>query len=434
MKKLLMSSVALCGLTLASPALADNVSELGGLDMTIGGYYKGYAAFVDQDEAAGLEARSFDWLQNTEVDFNGEVTLDNGLTVGAHIEGEADSDDSFEIEESYAYFAGAWGRINAGAENGAVYLLQVDAPSADANYDGIRQYVQPINYNVAFGAPTSAFGGALGVTTLGTTLGGTSFVDVDGSGALSANDVVVNSSAAFSDFLVFDYDDDISGYSNKATYMTPVFNGFQAGVSYTFENDDDARSLEGVHAEDEAGDYGETYEIAARYEGQFNAVGFAVGGGYSHSELEEDAVIAFTDADADGVQDAGEATFGVRDDRKSWNVGLDIDVAAFGIGVAYVEDDLGIDDGGDRDTLVVGVDYTNGPWKLGASYYNQDQELDFLTGTSDELETDRYTGGVVYTYGPGMTFRGSISYTDHESSSLNDVEATSVLLGTQINF
>ena len=50
--------------------------------------------------------------------------------------------DTFEIEESYAYFSGAWGRVNFGSEDGAAFLLQVAAPSADANIDGLRQQVQ----------------------------------------------------------------------------------------------------------------------------------------------------------------------------------------------------------------------------------------------------------------------------------------------------
>ena len=34
------------------------------------------------------------------------------------------------------------------------YLLQVSAPSADENIDGIRQYVQPVNYGAEFNAAT----------------------------------------------------------------------------------------------------------------------------------------------------------------------------------------------------------------------------------------------------------------------------------------
>ena len=61
------------------------------------------------------------------------------------------------------------------------------------------------------------------------------------------------------------------------------------------------------------------------------------------------------------------------------------------------------------------------------------------TYTVKDLETERYTGGVVYNYGPGMSFRGSVSYIEHEAAGIggagvNDVDATSFVLGTQINF
>ena len=63
------------------------------------------------------------------------------------------------------------------------------------------------------------------------------------------------------------------------------------------------------------------------------------------------------------------------------------------------------------------------------------------------LTLTRYAGGVTYTYGPGMTFRGSIGYIEHEgdgiggvtdstgtTTNVDDAEATYFALGTQINF
>lgn len=413
MKKLLLSSVALCGLAFAAPAMAGDHD--GGVKLDLGGFYKGYLTYIDQDTSAGLEERNLDWLQSTEIHIGGETTLDNGLTIGTHFEFEVDGDESADVQESYAYFSGAYGRINTGAENGAVYLLQVAAPSADSNVDGIRQYVNPVNYAI-----TDYSGMADGFTT-GEFIGAPA-VNFAGTGTVSL-------------FTELDYDDDVSGYSNKITYLTPVFpvfSGFQAGFSYTPENDGSNRELDGVHADDNAGQYGDVYEIALRYAGEFDGFGVALGGGFTHNQLEADIAagsIYIEDGTTAGFQAAEDTNIGL-DDRQSWNVGMDLDISAFGLGVAYVADDMGIDGNADRDTVVVGLDYTNGPWKLGASYLNQQQEL---IGT-DELDTDRYTGGVVYTYGPGMTFRGSISYIDHETDTLGDVEATSVLLGTQINF
>lgn len=369
MKKLLLSSAAVAmGLAFAAPA-----AKAQGVTLDLGGHMKGYVGYVDQDTATGTENREIDWFRETEIHFTGETTLDNGLTVGFHAEADADGADSFTLDESYAYFSGSWGRVNAGEEDGAAYLLQVAAPSADSNIDGLRQYINPINYDA-----TANFTGA------------------------DINDG-------------YDYDNDVARNAEKLTYLTPVMNGFQGGVSFTPDLGSNSvdnpgttaqGSLYSSNLDDVAGQYGEVYEFAGRYEGQFDNVGFTAGAGYSHADLEEDA--------------------GTQDDFQEWNVGLDIDVAAFGLGVVYTENNNGQDTNDENDTIVVGLDYTTGPFKLGASYLNNDND-------NTDVETDRYTGGVVYTYGPGMTFRGSISHIEHDTTGA-DMDATSFLVGTQINF
>lgn len=366
MKKVLLSSAALATLAFAAPAFAQEES---GVKLDLGGHFKGYGVYVDQDENTGEEARSLDILRDTEVHFSGETTLDNGLTVGAHVEAEADDGDSFAVDESYAYFSGSWGRVNFGAEDGAAFLLQVAAPSADSNYDGIRQFVQPLNTAVLAGGQTTAL------------------------------------SATYDDGL--DYDQDVSGKSDKLTYLTPVFSGFQAGVSYTPEVRDASRALNGVDDDESSTtEFGDAFDVAVRYEGAFDGFNLNAGAGYSHAAVEDD-----TSAE----------------DREAWNAGVDLDIGSWGLGVAYTNDDLGSDDD-DVTTWVVGADYTTGPFTLGASYLSQDDEV----GT--DVDTDRWTGGVVYSYGPGMTFRGTVSNVNHEIDGLDDVDATAVMVGTQINF
>lgn len=442
MKKLLLST-AVCGLAFAAaPAYAED----GGVKLGLGGFYKGYVSFVDQDETPddsttvgdqSESAHEIDWLQDTEVHFTGETTLDNGLTVGAHIEAMADGGE-FTSQESYAYFSGAWGRINAGAEDGAVYLLQVAAPSADSNVDGLRQYINGVNYDVMNEADTATatFGSFVGLLldqnfTAAQVVGESSVVGQDVLAITTADTWLVGRG-----YGTFDYDNAITGYSNKLTYLTPVLNGFQAGVSYTPDvsySDDSANRFE-----DEAGagesDYGDSYEAAARYEGQFNAVGVTLGAGYAFSDLQEAEVdLAYRDTNDNGAINVGtDEVVATTDDRQAWNLGGALTYGPVGFGVTYMNDDMGVDGDADRDTWAFGVDYTTGPFKLGASYYMQSQEV----FSSDEIDTDRYTGGIVYTYGPGMTFRGSVSYVEHDSpvSYAEDAEATSVLLGTQINF
>ncbi|MCB1650843.1 MAG: porin [Alphaproteobacteria bacterium] len=409
MKKVLLSTAAIAGLAMvASPAQAQ-------VKLDLGGFFKGYGAYVSQDDTDGAatDANKVGVVRHTEVHFGGETTLDNGLTVGAHIETEADGGNGFEVEESYVYFSGGWGRVNFGAEDGAQYLLQVSAPAADDNIDGIRQFVQPVNYAVL----------------VDTSAGNTLFATAAANG--------------------FDYETNATGYSDKLTYLSPIMNGFQLGLSWTPDVSSTSGSpltvqtayapdFTGVLTDDQVNTFGAAFEGGLRYEGQFNNVGVIAGAGYTHMDLESKRA-----AGAFAVGDA-------QDDRTVWNVGLDLDIGPFGIGASYSEDDYGdtvasVTGGnptgtkGDEETLVVGVDYTTGPFKLGASYMNQDgtQNITGLLG-NDGVETDRYTGGVVYTYGPGMTFRGSVSYIEHDNvaglPSGDNVDATSVLIGTQINF
>lgn len=354
MKKLLLASVAVSSLAFAAaPAHADIALELGG-------YFNGYGAFVDQDETTGTNVNQFDIIRSTEVHIGGETTLDNGLTVGAHMEFQTDMGDAAALDESYVYFAGNWGRVNFGGEDGAGYLLQVAAPSADSSVDGIHQLVQP------FATSGGLTGGNL------------------------------------------DYDMDPSGHSDKLTYLSPVFSGFQAGLTYSPDSDN-ADDLEGVGTSTTGATAAtqETVELAGRYEGQFQNVGVIAGAGYSY-----------------GNTQGGTPGTGVND-REIWNVGLDLDISAFGIGASYTNDNNASDDN-DVDTLVVGADYTNGPFKVGASYLNQD--------TDNSTEIDRYTGGVTYEYGPGMSFRGSVQYVDQNNTGSSDANGTAVLLGTMVKF
>ena len=379
MKKLL-STAAVCGLVAfaATPAAAQ-------IEVSIGGHTKNYVGWMDMDTTANAEEKNFDMLRESEVHFNAVGIADNGLEYGFHVEMEVDASDSGNtIEESYLFLSGDWGRVNLGSEDGANYLLQVAAPSADSNIDGIRQHVQPVDYTIAQTAAANAAG------------------------------AVSNPNGVFEGF---DYDNDETGKAQKITYLSPVMNGFQAGLSYTPDVLDDEASgpsfsnaLTGFNRDDQANTFEHGYDLGLRYEGTFNNVGVAFGGGYTHVSRD--------------TPTAG------NDDLDEWNVGLDLDIGAFGIGAVYTEENRGLDDG-DADVVVLGVDYTTGPFKLGASWYNNDTDQ---PGAATDIDTDRFTGGVIYTAAEGLTFRGSISHIEHEQSGVSDGDATSFLGGIQFNF
>lgn len=344
MNKLMLGAAAVA-LTLAvSPAFAADDS---GVKLGLGGYFKGYVNYSDEDSA-----KAVDFLRDTEVHFGGETTLDNGLTVGAHIEATADGADAFGVDESYVYFAGSWGRVNAGREDGAAYLLQVAAPSADDNIDGIRQFINPVSF---------------------------------------LGDVSV------------DYANDYAKSADKITYLSPVFSGFQAGVSYATE---DGSATSGGNRSSASGVASDVMEGAVRYEGMVGSVGLIAGAGYTT---------------------AGDNDF------DQWNTGVDLDIGAFGLGAVYTTAEEG---DAEVDTWAIGTDYTTGPFKLGASYLNADGDAS-VSGLNVSGDLDRYAAGVVYSYGPGMTFRGSVGYTDVDASAgafTGSEDATTVTIGTQVNF
>ena len=375
MKNILLSTAALAGLAfVAAPALADEPA----LQLGLGGYVSGYAVYTDQDEPTNTEFRKFDFRKDTEVQLNGEVALDNGITAGAHMELLADRSDTSSVEESYMYLSSSWGRVNFGEEDGIAYLIQVAPPTADDKVDGARPDI------------------------------GTFGLDVGGTLA---------------------YAQDPFGYTNKLTYITPVFNGFQTGFSYTptvgvvntptlsaigFAGITGS-NLSGITASqtnNDADQFENGWELAARYEGSLNAVDFALGAGYSAASLENKAASTFFD-----------------DDFNEWNAAATAGFGAFDLGAAYLETNNGLDGNFQLGAWVLGADYKIGAYKLGLNYVDATQE----NGTAGDIDIERWTAGTVYEWGPGMTFRGAVQYQTADNGA-SDADGTQVTLGTQLNF
>ena len=393
MKKLLLATAAVMALS-ASAAQAE-------VKLDLGGYFKGYAGWADQDDVNGAAAgdvQSFDFKRKSAVTFNGETTLDNGLTVGYFgellqeptgdevagmgvatgtsspgVAAGAASDINSQLQESYLYMSGNWGRVNMGRTNGAAYLLQVSAPSADSNIDGLDNVVS--FYNMVANTAQQSYKHA--------------GPEVDGFAGLAPQQ-----------------------YSDKVTYLTPKFNGFQAGVSYSAQYDSKifANNVSGMQLDNNG--FEDLMEIAARWDGEFSNVGVHLGAGYSTADTE---AAVFTD------------------DYKEWNAGAKLTWDAFGLGVAYNEDNGVSAAPGDNEIWVVGADYTWGAYKFGASWMDSSTEMGVGAG---EDELDRLTLGATYTFGPGMDFRGAVAFYDGDDATVGavDNDATVITLGTDVQF
>lgn len=314
MKNKLLAGAALIGAIIASPAYAADSDE--GIKLGLGGYFKAYASYVDQDERAGQGVKKVDILRTTEVHFDGKAKLQNGLTVGAHIEGQADGGDDFFLDESYIFFSNDYGKVNFGRTYGAPYILQVVAPAADSNIDGRLQLINPINLG-------AKFTGALAVNT--------------GANAYET-----------------DYDQDVSAKVDKISYITPMlFKGLQFGLSYTPDGSGTSRGANGNATDNDAAQRSDIVEGAVRYENKNNkSFDYAVGAGYSKAQAETSAL----------------------NDREAWNVGADFNIGKFGIGAAYHVDDMGSATD-DMKYSVIGADYTEGKLVYGGSYYNKKDDI-----------------------------------------------------------
>lgn len=365
MKKVLLAGTALLGLALTSaPAAAE-------LNLDLGGHFRGYGVYADDDTAG---AREFGLVRDTEIHFTGEATSDNGLTVGVHYElalaGGAAAGSDVDTDEAYAYFAGNWGRFNLGKEDGAAYLLQVAAPSADSNIDGLRTQIQGVNTLTAFGG--------------------------------------------------LDYDHADFRGAQRLTYLTPKFSGFQAGISYAAENDDNATvgggSFLGLGA-DTANAFENLMEAGVRWDGEFEGFGLSAGAGYSTAE----------------VQLAGAGAGAFTGDVDTWNAGLNVAFSGFSVGGAYLNTDADrgpvAGDVEETKTWVLGAAWDNGPYHVGASYLDQSNDL---TGGGSS-DADRWTLGAGYTYGPGMSFRGAVALGETEVAGASE-DYTQITVGTDIQF
>jgi len=233
MKKVLLGTTALvaAGL-LAQPALASDPIKL-----QVKGYYQNLVTFSDVDKPAGSTTNYKDaqFRHEGEVHFKGETKLDNGLTVGFDAQLEIvnvglSGGQPRDMDETYMYFSGGFGKLQLGAENGAAYLLHTGIPSVGLGFDDR-------NFGVA------ASNGGHGRPN-------------------------------------------ISGDTAKGTYFTPKMGGFQAGISYSPNVDHQALSGNGFGVMSVApGDVEDVIGVGANYVAKFGEATVDVSAAYESGDM-----------------------------------------------------------------------------------------------------------------------------------------------------
>ena len=355
MKKSLLATTALAALgavAVAGPAAAAEKISVG-----VGGYMEQWFAYADNSADVNDDNNGFDSQTDAEIHFKGETTLDNGLTVGINVqlEGQTSGD---QIDEQYAYIEGSFGRFLMGSENNAAYLMHYGIPSHGATIDSgdSTQYIA-----------------------------GTDFSAARTNGRGDDND------------------------SEKITYFTPRFAGFQLGVSYIPQLNQDLDGVSGANApreDDAVRDDG--FAVAANFDRSFNDFNFKASAGYFNS---------------------GESTSSADDEEESYQFGLRLGYAGFTLAGTYGREDRTPDL--EQETIGVGLSYASGPFGVSFGYIGAD--LDGDNGVADE-DQDAFELGAKYALGPGVDVKGSIFYVNRDVGSVETADGFAVVGGLDLAF
>jgi hypothetical protein len=390
MKKLLLgtSAVALAGAFANSAHAVD-------WEVKVGGYMEQYAAWsspdvdgIDSDDYAGIDNKA-----DSEIHFLPSITLDNGLKIGADVQLEGNTDNSDQIDESFLFLDGSFGRVLLGSENSAGYLMHYGAPD-----------VTFLNVN----------SGSL-----------TKFVPYSGA-AVGRAGILLEDDTIFGDVVALNTGDDIfrgtlgatyleNGRNNDAqrfTYFTPRFAGFQVGVSYARDPRQDDQNQLNLDVQDTG--LANIFDVGANYVNSFGAFDIAVSGRYGIATNEEGAEDIFDDDDA------------FDDNPQVWAAGLNVGFAGFTVGGSFGEQNGTVtSDGTGWDA---GVAYETGPWGISFTYFkgkNDDDE--FYTGDAipngAREELTQYLLGVNYDLAKGVALNayGAYAQFDEDLGDPDDV-------------
>lgn len=366
MKKVLLGTSAIA---LASAfATTANAVEW---DVQVGGFFTTYAAYADSSVST-LNNESYNGIdskQDAEIHFKPSITLDNGIRIGAQVELKAITSDSNQIDESYLFVDGSFGRVVLGSENSAGYLMTYGAPDVTivgANSGSLTAFM-PLT-GTAYGRD-----GTGGLTDVQTgddffrgTLGSTFLENMRNNDAM------------------------------RFTYFTPRFAGFQIGLSYARDDNPDTNTQYNHNVYEGTRNI---FDIGANYVATFGDFDVAASGRYGTAKSRIDA------PDGSGIYNST---------PKVWGAGLNVGYAGFTVGGSYAQQKDAYDmDGRAWDA---GVSYETGPWGFSFTYVNgrnkDDENYDWAAGGGPNEKLHQYLGGVSYTLAKGVALNAFGAYVD----------------------
>ena len=371
----LLGSTALVSASLlATPAVAQ-------IEMRLGGFHQQWFGFGDNEDRFNLQ--DVDQWSNSEVFFLGQGTTDNGLTFGVNIQLEGNTSGD-QIDESFLFLSGEFGRVNLGSENSAGYLMQASAPNV-----GLGINTGWVTQHIANPTGTAMFREPFGST----------FIEPAG-------------------------DND----GQKITYFTPRLSGVQLGVSYLPDVDPTGGDRNALVTD--TANYTNGVSVGANYTREFDGIEILIAGGLFYASA-PDGIGTVTGSDG--------STIDLDEDFIGYSAGASVAFDGFEVGgsVAQVTEGRLTTSGsttvgaGDGTTTVtapagttfvrssegiafdVGVSYGQGPWSVSATYFRGESEG--LLDVPGEDEFQAYMAGGRYALGSGIAVAVGLGFADFES-------------------
>lgn len=397
MKKLLLGTTAIIGAFALSQAAKAQAGAP--LNVTLGGAFQFNAGLVNED--IDQDRRDYAGEYDASVLLGAEGKASENLVYGVKLQLLPDQNDRDAADEYYGYVSGTWGRVEAGAVDGAADRLTVFAPSDFGTGGFAGEYTDFI----------------------------TTSRDIPGGGTFFFNGI--NEIAGVDDlYKAFDSDDQL-----KLTYFSPRFAGFQFGASFAPDGAEDVGVgtanrntrlgiIDVVGTTLGVSGFENIYELAVNYVAEYSGVGVAASGAYVGGSAKDPISTGGTEYE----------------DLSAYALGLNLSYAGFTVGGGYVNNsnsgyasNAAFDDEGKGWNL--GLQYATGPFVVGANALFAENEGSTLTAGNSELNA--YSVGTTFIVAPGFSTFVEATMFEYQTDYLpaaNNNDGSVVLVGAAMEF
>jgi predicted porin len=349
------------------------------LKLSVGGYMEQWVGYVSSDDGTDQDFSGFDVKSDAEIHFKGMTKLDNGMSVGVNVQLEANSNAGDQIDESYLILKGAFGEINLGSENSAMY----------------KMHYAPSDYGIGLNSGDNSSWTATVADAEGDSISKSgTFRGPFGSTYIEPNRV---------------------NDSTKITYYTPRVSGFQLGVSYSPDGNQDANGQPNRDTADT--DY---VMVGANFVQKMGGMNIGISAGYG----------TVTDSPTSSSVEPN-----------AMSAGIKLGMGGLSAGIAMANyDDHGANN---ADGITAGVAYSSGPMGVSLAYFHGERDGSGSVGAgtlNGQAESDTFHLSGKYALGPGVTFAGTLGHQTYSSddvdldNSVDEVSATYVVMGLKVGF